>query len=862
MGDSVRHIPDYLCNGMEKLTSITIPNSVTSIGNSTFKGCTSIASVVWNAQNCNDFSGGNTPFYYKGAFDLRQQITSFVFGDNVQYIPAFLCSGMKNLTSITIPYSVTSIEKSTFSGCTGLSFITIPNSVTSIGIGAFSDCTGLTSVTIPNSVTSIGDYAFKGCNSLTTVVWNAKNCNNFSARSTPFYYNGYFDLRQQITSFIFGDSVQYIPDYLCSGMNKLTSITIPNSVTSIGDNAFKGCSSLTTITIGNSMTYLSGFSGCTGLTSITIPNSVTSIGGSAFSGCIGLTSVTIGNSVTYLSGFSGCTGLTSITIPNSVTSIGSSAFSGCTGLTSVTIGHNVTSIENSAFSGCAGLTSVTIPNSVTSIGGSAFSSCTGLTSVTIGNNVTSIGNSAFSGCAGLTTVVWNAKNCNDFSGENTPFYYKGAFDLRQQITSFVLGDNVQHIPNYLCASMTSLTSITIPNSVASIGNDVFKGCSSITSVVWNAENCNDFSCSSTPFYHNGDFDLRQQITSFVLGDNVQHIPNYLCASMTSLTSIIIPNSVTSIGNDVFKGCSSITSVVWNAKNYKGKNAPFHNGDSPVSTQITSFIFNDNVQYIPARLCNGMKNLASITIPNSVMDIGESAFLNCKGLTSVTIGNSVTSIRSSAFNGCTGLTSITIPNSVASIGGNAFSGCKNVETVVFGSGVETIGASAFSGCQSIYEMIIYATKVPTIQENTFAGVGTGATLRVPAGCAKKYKAHPYWGVFNIEEIPSEYTITVTCDPKQGQVTGGGTYTDGSKVSLTATPNNGYEFKQWSDGSTANPYSFLVEKDMTIEALFEPTTPIENVVAEEHIAPRKVFRDGQVYILRGGKTYTLTGVEINL
>ena len=160
------------------------------------------------------------------------------------------------------------------------------------------------------------------------------------------------------------------------------------------------------------------------------------------------------------------------------------------------------------------------------------------------------------------------------------------------------------------------------------------------------------------------------------------------------------------------------------------------------------------------------------------------------------------------------------------------------------------------------MTIYATKVPTIQENTFAGVGTGATLRVPAGCAKKYKAHPYWGVFNIEEIPSEYTITVTCDPKQGQVTGGGTYTDGSKVSLTATPNNGYEFKQWSDGSTANPYSFLVEKDMTIEALFEPTTPIENVVAEEHITPRKIFRDGQVYILRGGKTYTLTGVEVNL
>ena len=472
--------------------------------------------------------------------------------------------------------------------------------------------------------------------------------------------------------------------------------------------------------------------------------------------------------------------------------------------------YNVTSIGSRAFSGYTGLTSVTIGNSVTSIGWQAFSGCTGLTSVTIGNSVTSIGGQAFSDCMGLTSV-------------------------------------------------------TIGNSVTSIEKSVFRGCNSLTSVTWNAKACSDFyNERNTPFYYyttdDDDkylkFDIRSQITSFTFGDSVQHIPAYLCEQMTNLTSVTIPNSVTSIGNEAFWGCI--------------------------------------------------------------------------GLTSVTIGNSVTSIGSYAFSRCRSLTSVTIPNSVTSIGSCAFSRCKNVETVVFGSSVETIGEEAFFGCQSIYEMTIYATKVPTIQENTFAEVGTGATLRVPEGCAKKYKAHPYWGVFNIEEIPSEYTITVTCDPKQGQVTGGGTYTDGSKVSLTATPNdgyvftqwsdgnkdnprkvtvtadaiytaefalqnyvvsatcapqhgqvtgggtypygskatltatpnNGYEFKQWSDGSSANPYSFLVEKDMTIEALFEPTTPIENVVAEEHIAPRKVFRDGQVYILRGGKTYTLTGVEVNL
>ena len=675
-----------------------------------------------------------------------------------------------------------------------------------------------------------------------------------------------------------------------------------------------------------------------------------------------------------------------------VTSIREKSFRGRTGITSVTIGNSVTSIGEDAFSGCIGLTSVTIGNSVTSIGRQGFYCCTGITSVTIPNSVTSIGESAFSYCTSLTSVVWNAKSYKDYdNARDAPFY-----DIRSQITSFTFGEEVKHIPAYLCAQMTNLTSVTIGNSVTSIGKNVFYGCNSLTSVTWNAKAYLDFNGSNTPFYCDVywddrylNFDIRFRITSFTFGDEVKHIPAYLCAQMTNLTSVTIPNSVTSIGDyafesctgltsvtipnsvtsigkeafsgctgltsvtignsvtsikeGVFRGCNSLTSVTWNAKAYSDfdneRNTPFcynvYYGDKSylnfdIRSQITSFTFGDSVQHIPAYLCAQMTNLTSVTIPNSVTSIGKEAFWYCIGLTSVTIGNSVTSIGSYAFSKCRSLTSVTIPNGVTSIGSNAFSGCKNVETVVFGSGVETIGASAFSGCQSIYEMTIYATKVPTIQENTFAGVGTGATLRVPAGCAKKYKAHPYWGVFNIEEIPSEYTITVTCDPKQGQVTGGGTYTDGSKVSLTATPNdgyvftqwsdgnkdnprkvtvtadatytaefalqnyvvsatcapqhgqvtgggtypygskatltatpnNGYEFKQWSDGCTANPYSFLVEKDMTIEALFEPTTPIENVVAEEHIAPRKVFRDGQVYILRGGQTYTLTGVEVNL
>ena len=188
--------------------------------------------------------------------------------------------------------------------------VVIENSVTSIGSSAFYGCSGLSSVTIPNSVTSIGYEAFNGCSGLTSIEWNAKNCADFFTYAYEHQLAPFYSIRTNISSFVFGDSVQHIPESLCYGMSNLASVTILNSVTSIGRYAFEGCSSLS---------------------SVTIPNSVTSIGNYAFNGCSGLTSVTIPNGVTSIEDyvFSGCSGLTSVTIPDSVTSIGYHAFYGC-----------------------------------------------------------------------------------------------------------------------------------------------------------------------------------------------------------------------------------------------------------------------------------------------------------------------------------------------------------------------------------------------------------------------------------------------------------------------------------------------------------------------------------------------------
>ncbi|MCI7430397.1 MAG: leucine-rich repeat domain-containing protein [Bacteroidales bacterium] len=303
ISNSVTSIGNYAFSGCSGLTSITIPNSVTSIGEYAFSGCSGLTSIT---------IPNSVTSIGEYAFKYCSSLTSVTIPNSVTSIGRSAFYGCSGLTSVTIPNSVTSIGSYAFYGCSGLTSLTIPNSVTSIGSYAFEECSGLTSVTIPNSVTSIGMYAFEGCSGLTSVLWNAKNFADFSSRDYAPFYN----IKSQITSFTFGSEVEHIPAYLCYGMENLTSVTIPNNVTSIGDYAFRGCSGLTSVTIGNSVTSIGdwAFRACSGLTSVTIPNSVTSIGDYAFRGCSGLTSVTIGNSVTSIgkSAFGECTQLINI----------------------------------------------------------------------------------------------------------------------------------------------------------------------------------------------------------------------------------------------------------------------------------------------------------------------------------------------------------------------------------------------------------------------------------------------------------------------------------------------------------------------------------------------------------------------
>ena len=447
--DSVTSISDYAFNDCTSLTSVTIPDSVTSIDDWTFSSCTSLTSIEVSGNNKN-YSSADGVLFNKDKSELitypaGKTDSEYVIPNSVTRIGRYAFSGCKSLTSITIPDSVTSIGDYAFEGCTSLTSITIPNSVTSIGNSAFSGCESLTNIIIPDSVTSIGSGAFENCTSL-------------------------------------------------------TSVTIPGSVTSIDYSAFENCTSLTSVTIPNDVTSIGYgvFQGCTSLTSVTIPNSVTSIDSSAFSSCTSLIGITIPNSVTSIGYgvFQDCTSLSSITIPNSVTSIGDSAFyntayyndesnwdngvlyiSDCLidtnynfdSTTDYVIKDGTRIIADSAFSNCDNLISVTIPNSVTSIGDSAFENCTNLASITIGNGVTSIGRSAF----------YNTAYYNDESNWNNGVLYisdcligiNGDFD---STTDYIIKDGTRFIADSVFSNCDNLISVTIPNSVKSLGDDALR----------------------------------------------------------------------------------------------------------------------------------------------------------------------------------------------------------------------------------------------------------------------------------------------------------------------------------------------------------------------------------------------------
>ena len=649
------------------------------------------------------YCGDNVTYFYEEATHTLTISGTGAMSEHEPFGP--WVNYRENIISVIIENGVTSIASYAFYECRGLTSVTIPNSVTSIGDHAFENCYNLTSVTIPNSVTSIGNYAFYDCIGLRMVK---------SEISRPFDVNEAFGWLSDLsydndrTSAIlvvpkgsradyksvsgwdfayiyeegetFYDKEQTDEQGVCYTLRQAdeaddysfyysvtghtdelkTEIDIPAdldgcSVKSFecldAVGAFQGCTNLTSVKIPNSVTKIGdyAFSGCSGLTSVTIGNSVTSIGEYAFDGCLSLTSVHISDVVAwcniifnensnpliyahhlYLNGEE----VRDLVIPNSVTSIGEGAFWGCSGLTSVKIPNSVTIIGDYAFCGCTSLNSITLPKKLESIGNCAFGSVTGgdpITSIVIPSSVKTIGYGAFYYCRDLALVSFEVDDDGDSYLTDIGGY---AF----------LG----------CA----FTSITIPNSVTTIGGSAFAS--------------------------------NENLTTAILGNGITEIKEGTFSNCTALTSITIPDGVTNIGGEAFKFCN---------------------------------------------------NLTSVKLPTSLTLMGEYVFASCP------------------------LTSIELPDAFTVISDNLFVNVSNLQYIKLGNNVQSIGKYAFDSSDPVIE--IGTSTPPSIDKNAFPKVTYLAdlTVIVPDEAAEKaYRKAAVWEemTFANQNNVSEVTVDTPGD----------------------------------------------------------------------------------------------------
>ena len=845
---SVTAIGDYAFNYCTRFTgNLVIPNSVTTIGENAFSNCyrftgylvipnsvTSIGSVAFNG--CTGFTGNLT------------------IGNSVTTICNYAFSDCHGITGdLVIPNSVTTIGSAAFANCYGFNGdLTIGNSVTTIGGCAFQNCYGFNGdLTIGSSVSTIDYQAFYGCTGFSSVEYNATNCADASSTWHPFQNCG--------GQLIIGENVERIPAYMFWNAAFTGSLVIPNSVTSIGSAAFYECTGFTgNLVIFNSVTSIgsSAFYNCTGFTgNLVIPNSVTIIGDDAF--C-------------YCSGFTG-----NLVIPNSVTTIGEYAFYDCTGFSSVeynatncadvsdwspfkncggtlTIGENVERIPDKMFENAAFTGSLIIPTSVTYIGFAAFDECIGFSSVEYNaTNCADADAGAFYGCGGTLTIGENVERIPAYMFRNAAF--TGNLVIPNSVTAIgsyafggcegftgdlVIPNSVTTIPANAFHGCTGFTgNLVIPNFVTSIGYQAFYNCTGFSSVEYDATNCADVSYWNATFHGCGG--------TLTIGENVERIPAYMFASAAFTGSLIIPNSVNTIGECAFNNCTGFT--------------------------------------------------GNLVISNSVTSIGSSAFYNCTGFSSVEYDATNCADASSwnaPFRNCGGM--LIIGENVERIPANMFK--QTVFTLIISHAEipPTVGTNAFYGIDHDIPVFVPCGTLINYQNtegwNEFTNISsncldiTAAVIPANSGTVTGAGTYDMYTTCTLTAIANEgyiflywtedetvvstdatysfvvtedrnlvanftlntYDVTVIANPAEGgTVTGTGTYDYGSLVNITATANDGYSFANWTENgaivSMHNSYTFTIYDDHDFVANF--TVKTYNVtVAASPVGAGNVYGSG--------------------
>ena len=612
-------------------------------------------------------------------------------------------------------------------------------------------------VTIPNTVTNSGkDYC------VTKIGANAfKQCST-------------------LTIVTIGNNVEIIGQSAFEGCSNLSSAGIPNSVKKIEWNSFSGCSALTSIKFPNSLEVIeSAFDGCSALTSVTIPYSVKRISNGAFANCPNITSILVESSNSWYDSRNGCNAIIQTTdnvlvqgcqttsIPNSISYIGPDAFRGCSNLTSITIPTSVMWIQERAFRGCSNLTSITIPNSVKGIKSGAFRECSSLTSFVIPSSITSIEEEVFMQCKNLTSVS--------------------------------IPNSVTSIGKYAFCS-TALTSIIIPNCVTSIGFCAFLRCSFLTSIILP---------EGIDIIDDQTFENCSSLVSVTIPNSVITIDFGAFRSCTNLTSITFPSSIKSLNSNAFILCDNLDSVIVEAT-------------TPPSIGGAAFDSNPNC-YVPCGTVEAYKASDWNQYCKAIIEPASEMQFNIS-VSDSTQGCIIIDQQPTCSNDTLIFHAEPIPSHyfVQWSDGNT----DNPRTIILTQDTALAAEFAIKTC---------TLELSAEGNGTVTGAGTynyGDTAIITAR-PEEHHHFVQWSDGNTDTLR---TIVLTQDTsitarfaidtytlylytgENGIVTGAGTYNHGDTATITAIPNDGYYFTQWSDGNTDNPRTIIVTEDVFLSANF--------------------------------------------
>ena len=782
----------YACN---KLTSANLPSSVLTINQYAFGFCYALQSVTIPAATT--YIHYDAYYYCYGLTQISVDENNTVYdsrNNSNAIIDTETNTLMVGCMNTVIPNTIINIGRDAFYHCTGLISIEIPNSVVSIGTEAFSSCNNLSSISIPNSVQTIGNSAFYSCNALESLFIPASvtsigqsvigSCRNITQISVD-EGNAVYDSRDNCNAIIETNSNELIAG--CK------STIIPNTITSIGYMAFYNCEGITEITIPNSVTKLDdySFAFCNHITTIELPSSITIIDPYAFYYCTGLTSITslaqnppaLGNSafmnvnksipvyIPYrsLDAYQNATGWNEFTnfIENmdlliefadanvkalcvanwdtngdgelsyaeaaAVTDLGQ-VFKNNSTITSfdeLQYFTGLTAIGERAFYNCSSLTSVIVPNSVTILDQYAFAYCYYLTSVELSNSLTTIGQYAFDYCYQLASINFPSTVA---SIGNSAFYYC------YSLISLEIPASVMSIGNNAFFECTGLEQITVAES-----NDIFDSRGNCNAIIETATNTLRFGCKSSTIPN----------TVTALGDNAFRYMDIL--------SVNIPESVVTIGTNVFGGCQSLEQITVSEGNSvfdsrDNCNATVETGTNKLVFGCKNTIIPNTVTTIGQYAFFNCDSLTSIVIPNSVTAIDQYAFAYCYHLTSAELSNFLTTIGQYAFYYCYRLASINFPSTVASIGNSAFYYCYSLVSLEIPASVMSIGSYAFYSCTGLTSITSSAQNPPTLGNNAFKNVDKSIPVYVPAGTVEAYQAASGWSEFtNIQVNPLDFPI---------------------------------------------------------------------------------------------------------